>query len=139
MHKALLLLSCGLFAGCTNVTSDRVQYLHPNQAEGYHSARVFELAREHLAGNGYHCELDGAHFASCAKITRDSSLHSTRVIIRLEREHDEGNSVLLLASRWDEGLIPSEFISNRFESEDLARLCQHLASRHIATCKETPS
>jgi hypothetical protein len=50
---------------------------------------------------------------------------------------DEGNKAhRIIATRWDEGLIPSELISNTYANDDVEAFCAYLASAKVALCSE---
>lgn len=138
MKKILLLLFMAALTGCTNSVSDEAKYLHPNEKDGYSTVRVFDLAREFITNKDYQCEpSSSASYLQCSRYTREWDIHTTQVIIKIVRDYDDGSSVLIVASRWDEGLIPGEFISNTFHSEDLADLCQYFENENIAVCKNS--
>ena len=140
MRKILLLLFLASLTGCANSVSDEAKYLHPYETAGYSTVQVFDLVKQFIVDKDYLCEPSSVpSYLQCAKYTREWDFHTTKVIMKIVRDHDEGNSVLIFASRWDEGLIPAEFISDTFHSEDLADLCQLFEGKDIATCKNSSS
>ncbi|MFP2769321.1 hypothetical protein [Oceanisphaera sp. KMM 10153] len=140
MYKVLPLFFLAALTGCTNSVSDEAKYLYPDRADDYSTIQLFDLAREFVINKDYRCEPSSvASYLQCTKYTRQWDLHTTKVIMKIVRDHDDGSSILIFASRWDEGLIPGEFISNTFHSEDLAELCRFFEGKGIATCKNSSS
>lgn len=57
----------------------------------------------------------------CAKALRDLYIHQTRAVVEIYPGDDEGSRYTLVTTRWDEGLIPGEFISSEFTNAESRR------------------
>jgi len=49
-------------------------------------------------------------------------------------EEDRGHRVI--ATRWDEGLIPGELIANTYANDDVEAFCAYLASEKLGRCSD---
>lgn len=71
----------------------------------------------------------------CSRELRDLIIHQTRTVVELFPEGNEGTGLLLISTRWDEGLIPGEFISSEFHNPDVVGLCSEMRDHALGVCQ----
>lgn len=71
----------------------------------------------------------------CAKALRDLYIHQTRAVVEIYPGDDEGSRYTLVTTRWDEGLIPGEFISSEFTNADVEAFCGYLREQQLGICR----
>lgn len=135
ISNGLLLLAALLVSGCTNVAGDVTRTLEPLSADPLNRAALFSRAGEFFTDAGYQCRSasDTEDFR-CRKDLRDIYIHQTHAVVEIFPGDDEENP-LLVTTRWDEGLIPGEFISSQFSNPDVAAFCDYLAQAKLAVCR----
>lgn len=135
ISKAFLPFLTATFAGCTNVAADVTRSLEPLSADPLNRAALFSSANAFFTDAGYQCKLasDTEDFR-CRKDLRDIYIHQTHAVVEIFPGDDGGNP-LLVTTRWDEGLIPGEFISSEFSNPDVAAFCDYLAQAKLAVCR----
>jgi len=135
ISNGLLLLATLLVSGCTNVAGDVTRTLEPLSADPFNRAALFSRASEFFTDAGYQCRSasDTEDFR-CRKDLRDIYIHQTHAVVEIFPGDDGGNP-LLVTTRWDEGLIPGEFISSQFSNPDVAAFCDYLAQAELAVCR----
>ena len=135
ISNGLLLLATLLVSGCTNVAGDVTRTLEPLSADPLNRAALFSRASEFFTDAGYQCRSasDTEDFR-CRKDLRDIYIHQTHAVVEIFPGDDEENP-LLVTTRWDEGLIPGEFISSQFSNPDVAAFCDYLAQATLAVCR----
>ena len=135
ISNGLLLLATLLVSGCTNVAGDVTRTLEPLSADPFNRAALFSSANAFFTDAGYQCRSasDTEDFR-CRKDLRDIYIHQTHAVVEIFPGDDGGNP-LLVTTRWDEGLIPSEFISSQFSNPDVAAFCDYLAQATLAVCR----
>ena len=135
ISNGLLLLATLLVSGCTNVAGDVTRTLEPLSADPLNRAALFSSANAFFTDAGYQCRStsDTENFR-CRKDLRDIYIHQTHAVVEIFPGDDGGNP-LLVTTRWDEGLIPGEFISSQFSNPDVAAFCDYLAQATLAVCR----
>jgi len=135
ISNGLLLLATLLVSGCTNVAGDVTRTLEPLSADPLNRAALFSSANAFFTDAGYQCRStsDTEDFR-CRKDLRDIYIHQTHAVVEIFPGDDGGNP-LLVTTRWDEGLIPGEFISSQFSNPDVAAFCDYLAQAKLAVCR----
>lgn len=135
MWAVSLCLSLLMLSGCTNVTGDVARTLNPVSSAPLNRAALFSSANAFFTDAGYQCKLasDTEDFR-CRKDLRDIYIHQTHAVVEIFPGDDGGNP-LLVTTRWDEGLIPGEFISSQFSNPDVAAFCDYLAQAKLAVCR----
>ena len=134
-HTMLLAVGLLVLAGCTNVTKDQLRTIVAPTGGQLASKHLAEMASEYFSGLGYQCQADGdERFSRCLKDLRDLYIHQTHAVVQLF-PGDTQDEHLLLTSRWDQGWIPGELISNHFVNPDVAEFCDWLAAQGTATCR----
>lgn len=135
LSKVFLLLLPAIFSGCTNVAGDVTRTLSPVSSAPLDRAALFSRASEFFTDAGYQCKLDfDTEDFRCRKDLRDIYIHQTHAVVEIFPGDDGGNP-LLVTTRWDEGLIPGEFISSQFSNPDVAAFCDYLAQAKLAVCR----
>lgn len=137
MKPALLPLILAVLVGCTNVTGDTPRTISSQEAENLSAVRLFSVADTFFSEAGYACSADAdAGQFRCSRALRDLYIHQTTAEVNIY-PGDEGNKAhRIIATRWDEGLIPSELISNTYANNDVEAFCAYLASAKVALCSE---
>ena len=135
ISNGLLLLATLLVSGCTNVAGDVTRTLEPLSADPLNRAALFSSANAFFTDAGYQCRStsDTEDFR-CRKDLCDIYIHQTHAVVEIFPGDDGGNP-LLVTTRWDEGLIPGEFISSQFSNPDVAAFCDYLAQAKLAVCR----
>lgn len=134
--KALLILSLIVLAGCTNVTGDVSRTINQPPSSSLNSDTLFSAASDFFVRAGYECTDDGESGRfRCSKALRDLYIHQTRAVVEIYPGDDKDSSYLLVTTRWDEGLIPSEFISSDFTNSDVEGFCEHLRADRLGFCR----
>ncbi|MTT50908.1 hypothetical protein F1529_00285 [Alcanivorax sp. VBW004] len=135
LSKVFLLLLPAIFSGCTNVAGDVTRTLSPVSSAPLDRAALFSSANAFFTDAGYQCRStsDTEDFR-CRKDLRDIYIHQTHAVVEIFPGDDGGNP-LLVTTRWDEGLIPGEFISSQFSNPDVAAFCDYLAQATLAVCR----
>ena len=133
--RVLMLLLLSLIAGCTNVASDVARTIHPAPSSALSTSTLFAIASEFFTGEGYQCVTrDDPSALRCTKELRDFYIHQTQAEVQVY-PGDELYSHTLVTSRWDEGLIPGEFISSEFTSPDVKAFCDYLTAQTVGSCR----
>lgn len=138
MKKQYLLLSLMsvLVSGCTNVASDIVRNIEPTALPHLEPSVLFSTASDFFAQAGYQCTADETlPILKCTKELRDLYIHQTTAVVEIFPGDEKAAEYILVAERWDEGLIPGEFISGRFSNEDVASFCGYLREEERAVCR----
>ena len=135
LSKVFLLLLPAIFSGCTNVAGDVARTLDPLSADPLNRSALFSSSNAFFPSAAYQCRStsDTEEFR-CRKDLRDIYIHQTHAVVEIFPGDDGGNP-LLVTTRWDEGLIPSEFISSQFSNPDVAAFCDYLAQATLAVCR----
>jgi len=136
--RALLLCLAVLpvLAGCTNVTGGVTRVVNAVSSASLDSAALFSSARDFFTEAGYQCSANSdTEDFRCRKDLRDIYIHQTHAVVKIF-PGNEKEGPLLVSNRWDEGLIPGEFISNTFSNPDVAAFCDYLAEAQLAVCRE---
>ena len=121
-----------LSAGCTNVAGDRVRSLTSDAGT---TALLMQYADTFFTAAGYDCQAEDRGAAlRCGRELRDLFIHQTRAVVEIFEDKD-ADRYLLASTRWDEGLIPGEFISSKFENPDVATFCESLAASGKGKCQ----
>ncbi len=129
-------LSLSLIVGCTNVASDAARTIHPAPSSSLAAETLFSVAGEFFSVKGYQCDTRRDPKALyCTKELRDLYIHQTRSVVQVYRGDGDAHPHTLVADRWDEGLIPSEFISNEFTNPDVADFCEYLRAQALGSCR----
>ena len=133
--KVFLLLLPAIFSGCTNVAGDVARTLEPLSADPLNRAALFSSANAFFTDAGYQCRStsDTENFR-CRKDLRDIYIHQTHAVVEIFPGDDGGNP-LLVTTRWDEGLIPGEFISSEFTNPDVTAFCEYLQAQAVGSCR----
>ena len=134
--KALVVLLLSLIAGCTNVSHDVGRTIHPAQSSVMNTNTLFSVTSEYFIGKGYQCDIsrdpDALH---CSKELRDLYIHQTHAVVQVYPGDGEAHSHTLVTSRWDEGLIPGDFISGEFTNPDVKAFCEYLQAQAVGSCR----
>ena len=131
--KNLLFLVVLLAAGCTNVAGDAIRII---EVPAERQDKLFELVDASLRANGYECpSAEEGHRYRCDKALRNLFIHQTRAVIEVFPDADSPDTYFVLATRWDEGLIPGELISSEYRSADVAALCKALEDSALGRCR----
>jgi hypothetical protein len=134
--KVYFLFLPAIFSGCTNVAGDVARTLEPLSADSLNRAALFSSANVFFTDAGYQCQLASeTEDFRCRKDLRDIYIHQTHAEVEIFPGDDGGNP-LLVTTRWDEGLIPGEFISSQFSNPDVAAFCDYLAQAKLAVCRD---
>jgi len=135
ISNGLLLLATLVVSGCTNVAGDVTRTLEPSSADPLNRAALFSSANAFFTDAGYQCgSASDTEDFRCRKDLRDVYIHQTHAVVEIFPGDDGGNP-LLVTTRWDEGLIPGEFISSQFSNPDVAAFCDYLALAKLAVCR----
>lgn len=132
-YLAAVMAFSSLAAGCTNVAGDLIRTIEPLDDNG---SGAFAYARNYFAARGYECHAqEDAMRLRCSRELRDLIIHQTRTVVELFPEGNEGTGLLLISTRWDEGLIPGEFISSEFHNPDVVGLCSEMRDHALGVCQ----
>ncbi len=134
MHL-LFIFSLPFFSSCTNVSGDVIKTLEPLSDPPVNYVALLSEANNFFSDAGYQCKLasDTEDFR-CRKDLRDVYIHQTHAVVEIFPGDDGGNP-LLVTTRWDEGLIPGEFISSEFSNPDVVAFCDYLVQAKLAVCR----
>ena len=137
MKPVFLLLIVFVFVGCTNVTGDTPRTISSLPDDRLSTEHLFATADTFFSDAGYTCSIDvEAGQFRCSRALRDLYIHQTTAEVNIY-PGDEGNKAhRIIATRWDEGLIPSELISNTYANDDVEAFCAYLASEKLGFCSD---
>jgi len=134
--KALFLLPLLAITGCTNVAGDAARTIYPAAESALDTGTLFAVARNFFTDAGYQCDSEREFPAlHCSKALRDLYVHQTHSVVQIFRDDDEVRSHTLVTTRWDEGLIPGEFISSEFTNPDVKAFCDYLKAQVLGECR----
>lgn len=137
VKKGLPIIVCMVLSGCTNVTGDTPRTISPQPGEDLNAESLFSVADKFLSEAGYACSTDAeAEQFRCSRALRDLYIHQTTAEVNIYSADEEGNTHRMIATRWDEGLIPGELISNTYANDDVESFCAYLASEKVALCSD---
>ncbi|MDX1757104.1 MAG: hypothetical protein R3175_13665 [Marinobacter sp.] len=134
--RTLFILCPLIFSGCTNVAGDITRSIHHLPSSSLSSDTLFAAAGHFFTNLGYQC--DSNHQATrfrCTKALRDVYIHQTRAVVQIYPGDAEVTHHSLFTTRWDEGLIPGEFISSEFTNPDVAAFCDYLREDELGLCR----
>ena len=134
--QVLVIPLLSLIAGCTNMAGDVARTIHPAPSSALDENTLFSVASEFFIGKDYEC--DARHDLStlrCAKELRDLYIHQTQAVVQIYPGDDVAYPHTLVTSRWDEGLIPGEFISSEFTNSDVTAFCEYLQAQAVGSCR----
>ena len=99
--------------------------------------RLFSVAETFFSEVGYACSSDAeAGQFRCSRELRDLYIHQTTAEVSIYPGDEEDKTHRMIATRWDEGLIPGELISSSYASDDVEAFCAYLVSEEIALCSD---
>lgn len=131
--RFLLLLWVILLQGCTNVTGDAIRRI---ESTSMNSGQLIAYSSMFFKGAGYECAAEeGGQGLRCDKPLRDMMIHQARAVVEMYSGGSEDDQFSLVTTRWDEGLIPGEFISTEFENPDVAGFCGSLEVSGKGVCR----
>lgn len=137
MKPALLSLFLAVLVGCTNVTGDTPRTISPLTGESLSTERLFSVAETFFSEVGYACSSDAeAGQFRCSRELRDLYIHQTTAEVNIYSGDEEDKTHRMIATRWDEGLVPGELISNTYANDDVEAFCAYLASEKLALCRD---
>ncbi|WP_062814994.1 hypothetical protein [Alcanivorax sp. NBRC 102024] len=136
-RTVLFLLSLSVLSGCTNVTGDTPRTISPQEAENLTAERLFSVADTFFSEAGYACSADAdAGQFRCSRALRDLYIHQTTAEVNIYPGGEEDKTHRMIATRWDEGLIPGELIANTYANDDVEAFCAYLASEKLGRCSD---
>ena len=136
-RTVLFLLSLSVLSGCTNVTGDTPRTISPQEAENLTAERLFSVADTFFSEAGYACSADAdAGQFRCSRALRDLYIHQTTAEVKIYPADEEDRGHRVIATRWDEGLIPGELIANAYANDDVEAFCAYLVGEKIAVCSD---
>ncbi|WP_228339781.1 hypothetical protein [Marinobacter sp. F3R08] len=131
-----MLLWLSLIAGCTNVAGDVTRTIHPAPSSALDTGTLFSVASEFFTRAGYQCVTrDDPGALRCTRELRDLYIHRTLAEVQIYPGDESGYPHTLVTSRWDEGLVPGEFISNEFTNPDVKAFCEYLRAQALGRCQ----
>lgn len=134
--RVLTFLLLSLIAGCTNIAKDVSRTIHPMPSSALSTRSLLSVGSEFFAGEGYQCVIRDDHSAlCCTKELRDLYIHQTQAEVQIYPGDGTVYPHTLVTSRWDEGLIPGEFISSEFTNPDVKAFCEHLMAQSLGSCR----
>ncbi len=137
MKPALLFLILAALVGCTNVTGDTPRTISPQTGESLSTEHLFSVANTFFSEMGYACSTDAeAEQFRCSRALRDLYIHQTTAEVKIYPGDEEDNTHRIIATRWDEGLIPGELIANTYANDDVEAFCAYLVGEKIAVCSD---
>lgn len=137
MKSALLTIFLVVVTGCTNVTGDAPRIISSLSDERLRTDHLFATADTFFSEAGYACNTDAeAGQFRCSRELRDLYIHQTTAEVNIYPVDEEDKTHRMIATRWDEGLIPGELISNTYANDDVEAFCAYLASAKVALCSE---
>jgi len=129
----VLLGVSSVLVGCTNVAGDAIRVI---EAPAERQENLFASIEHTLRASGYECHAAGeGHRYRCDKALRNLFIHQTRAVIEVFPDADVPDSYFVMATRWDEGLIPGELISSEYHSADVVVLCKALEDSSLGRCR----
>ena len=136
-RTVLFLLSLSVLSGCTNVTGDTPRTISSQHQEPLNTERLFAAAEIFFSEAGYRCSSDAvAGKFRCSRALRDLYIHQTTAEVNIYPADEEDRGHRVIATRWDEGLIPGELISNTYANDDVEAFCAYLASEKLGRCSD---
>ena len=136
-RTVLFLLSLSVLSGCTNVTGDTPRTISSQHQEPLNTERLFAAAETFFSEAGYRCSSDaGAGRFRCSRALRDLYIHQTTAEVKIYPADEEDRGHRVIATRWDEGLIPGELIANTYANDDVEAFCAYLASEKLGRCSD---
>ena len=136
-RTVLFLLSLSVLSGCTNVTGDTPRTISSQHQEPLNTERLFAAAETFFSEAGYRCSSDaGAGQFRCSRALRDLYIHQTTAEVNIYPADEEDRGHRVIATRWDEGLIPGELIANTYANDDVEAFCAYLASEKLGRCSD---
>jgi len=136
-RTVLFLLSLSVLSSCTNVTGDTPRTISSQHQEPFNTERLFAAAETFFSEAGYRCSSDaGAGQFRCSRALRDLYIHQTTAEVNIYPGGEEDKTHRMIATRWDEGLIPGELIANTYANADVEAFCAYLAGEKIALCSD---
>ena len=137
MKSALLTIFLVVVTGCTNVTGDAPRIISSLSDERLRTDHLFATADTFFSEAGYACRTDAeAGQFRCSRALRDLYIHQTTAEVNIYPGDEGGKAHRIIANRWDEGVIPSELISNTYANDDVEAFCAYLASETIGLCSD---
>ena len=137
VKKVFPIIVCMVLSGCTNVTGDAPRTISPQEAENLSAESLFSVADTFFSEAGYACSTDAeAEQFRCSRALRDLYIHQTTAEVNIYPGDEEDKTHRMIATRWDEGLIPGELISNTYANDDVEAFCAYLASEKVALCRD---
>tara|TARA_B100000676_G_scaffold301989_1_gene350001 strand:- start:908 stop:1333 length:426 start_codon:yes stop_codon:yes gene_type:complete len=137
IKPALLLLVLSVLVGCTNVIGDSPRIISRQDGGSLSTERLFSVAETFFSEAGYACSSDAeAGQFRCSRELRDLYIHQTTAEVHIYPGDEEDKTHRMIATRWDEGLIPGELISSSYASDDVEAFCAYLVSEEIALCSD---
>lgn len=135
-YKTLIILSLLLTAGCTNVAGDATRSVYPRLPSTAGADAMSSIARAFFTNAGYQCRADQVvKSIRCSRALRDLYIHQTTAVVQVFPEEGDAGVYTLVTTRWDEGLIPGEFISSEFTNPDVKAFCEYLREEALGDCQ----
>lgn len=135
-YKALAILSLLFSAGCTNIAGDAPRSIYPEQSSLSDADALFSIADDFFKNAGYQCRADQeVRSLRCSRALRDLYIHQTTAVVQVFPEDGGTGVYTLVTTRWDEGLIPGEFISSEFTNPDVKAFCEYLSEEALGYCQ----
>lgn len=132
----LFILMSVLVSGCTNVASDITRNIERIPPPPLEPSALFSTANGFFANAGYQCRVDDEYpILRCTKELRDLYVHQTTAVVEIFPGDEKEVGYILITERWDEGLIPGEFIAGNFRNDDVANFCGYLREEGLAVCR----
>ncbi|SFM32677.1 hypothetical protein [Marinobacter zhejiangensis] len=125
-----------VFAGCTNVAGGMANDIIPPPSSTLSSEVLFSVAGDYFSAEGYQCRAESEPAQlRCSKPLRELFIHQTRAVVQIIPGGGESGRYILATTRWDEGLIPGEFISSEFSNPDIGGFCDYLKNQGLGGCR----
>ncbi|WP_192034604.1 hypothetical protein [Halomonas sp. YLGW01] len=135
-HYLFFTLMSVLLSGCTNVASGITRSIEQAPHSHLEDDALFSSASEFFSKAGYQCRVDEQYpVLRCTKELRDIYIHQTTVVVEIFPGDEKEAGYILVAERWDEGLIPGDFVSGNFSNEDVENFCGYLREEGLAVCR----
>jgi hypothetical protein len=136
-RTVLFLLSLSVLSGCTNVTGDTPRTIFSQHQEPLNTERLFAAAEIFFSEAGYRCSsAAGPGQFRCSRALRDLYIHQTTAEVKIYPADEEDRGHRVIATRWDEGLIPGELIANTYANDDVEAFCAYLDSEKLGRCSD---
>ena len=125
-----------MLTACTNATSDKPLRITLKEDSKLKYEDVAKLASKYLSKSGYKCEIVPYynHELECKKILNKWPLHNRYAKIKLQRPNKIHPYYRLIATRWDEGIIPNELLADSYVNDDIHKFCLMIKREKIANC-----